>query len=112
MTVLCTSGVSDHPLGVIQREQAHPLDIKQQPPQEVSRMQFSTNDVEPATDRGGSHDGLTAGDNDQPYRFGLRPRTSATFPFSTKQYLRLLVLRSRVHAGLIAGDGWLAPIGA
>jgi hypothetical protein len=40
-------------------------------------------------------DGL--GDHDQPYRFGFRPRASAPYPFNTRQYARLLVLRSRVH---------------
>jgi hypothetical protein len=45
----------------------------------------------------GSLDGEGAGDNDQPYRFGWRPRTSVPYPFSTRQYARLLVFRSRVR---------------
>ena len=48
----------------------------------------------------GSHDGTGAGDHDVPYHFRWRPRASAPFPFSTQQYARLLVLRSRVQAGL------------
>ncbi len=52
----------------------------------------------------GSHDGTGAADHDIPYRFGWRPRTSAPYPFSTHQYARLLVLRSRVQAGLIGAD--------
>ena len=44
----------------------------------------------------GSLDGLGAGDHDQPYRFGWRPRASVPYPFSTRQYARLL-LRSRVQ---------------
>src|SRR6266568_7405629 len=48
----------------------------------------------------GTHDGTGAGDHDQPYRFGRRPRASATYPFSTRQYVRLLLLRSRIQAGL------------
>ena len=35
-------------------------------------------------------------DHDQPYRFGRRPRAIAPYPFSTRQFARLLVLRSRV----------------
>lgn len=44
----------------------------------------------------GSLDGDGAADHDQPYRFGFRPRASAPYPFSTRQYARLLVLRSRI----------------
>ena len=44
----------------------------------------------------GSLDGDGAADHDQPYRFGFRPRTSAPYPFNTRQYARLLVLRGRV----------------
>jgi hypothetical protein len=46
----------------------------------------------------GSHDGAGAGDHDLLYRFGRRPRASAPFPFTTRQYVRLLVLRSRLQA--------------
>jgi hypothetical protein len=49
-------------------------------------------------------DRAMTGDHDQPYRFGHRPTASAPFPFSTRQYARLLVLRSRVQAGLFAAD--------
>jgi hypothetical protein len=52
----------------------------------------------------GSHDGSGAGDHDAPFRFGWRPRTAAPYPFSTRQYARLLVLRSQVEAGLVGGD--------
>jgi hypothetical protein len=45
----------------------------------------------------GSHDLNGAGDHDQPYRFGFRPSASAPYPFSTRQYARLLVLRGRVR---------------
>jgi hypothetical protein len=41
-------------------------------------------------------DGPGAGDHDEPYRFGRRPRASAPFPFTERQYARLLVLRSRI----------------
>ena len=47
-----------------------------------------------------SHDGDGAGDHDAPYTFGRRPRSSAPYPFSTRQYARLLVLRSEVRCGL------------
>jgi hypothetical protein len=47
----------------------------------------------------GTYDGTGAGDHDQPYRFGWRPRVNATYPFSERQYARLLVLRSRYQSG-------------
>ncbi len=50
----------------------------------------------------GSLDGDGAADHDQPYRFGFRPRASAPYPFNTRQYARLLVLRGRIqdHIGV------------
>ena len=59
---------------------------------------------EPANRSIGTRDEVGAGDHDQPFRFGWRPRASAPYPFNTGQYVRLLVLRSRLHAGLV-GDG-------
>ena len=56
----------------------------------------------------GSLDGVGAGDHDQAYRFGRRPRAVAPYPFSTRQFGRLLVLRGRVQDGLWAADD-LAP---
>ena len=41
--------------------------------------------------------GENKGDYDQPYRFGWRPRSNVPYPFSTRQYARLLVLRSRYY---------------
>ncbi|MDQ3810943.1 MAG: hypothetical protein M3336_11690 [Chloroflexota bacterium] len=52
----------------------------------------------------GSHDGTGAGDHDQAYRFGRRPRAAAPYPFSTRQFIRLLVLRGRIQDGLSAQD--------
>ena len=52
----------------------------------------------------GSLDGSGAGDHDTPYRFGWRPRASVPYPFSTRQYVRLMILRSRVQAGLFSDD--------
>ena len=46
----------------------------------------------------GSLDGEGAADHDQPYRFGWRPRTNVPYPFNTRQYARLLILRSRIRA--------------
>jgi hypothetical protein len=43
----------------------------------------------------GSLDGAGAGDHDQPHLFGARPRSNVPYPFNTRQYARLLVLRSR-----------------
>jgi uncharacterized Fe-S cluster-containing radical SAM superfamily enzyme len=45
----------------------------------------------------GSKDGATAADHDQPYRFGRRPNARAPYPFTERQYARLLILRSRVQ---------------
>jgi len=45
----------------------------------------------------GSHDGGGAADNDQPYTFGRSPRAIAPYPFSTREFARLLVLRSRLR---------------
>jgi hypothetical protein len=59
----------------------------------------------------GSLDGDGAGDHDQAYRFGptsrawrpasgalgWRPRASAPYPFNTRQFIRLLVMRGRFH---------------
>ncbi len=33
--------------------------------------------------------------HDEPYRFGRRPTTRAPFPFTERQFMRLLVLRGR-----------------
>ncbi|MBV9547794.1 MAG: hypothetical protein JOY61_25750 [Chloroflexi bacterium] len=52
----------------------------------------------------GSLDGRGAGDCDVPFTFGRRPRGAAPYPFSTHQYARLLVLRSRIAAGLVGDD--------
>jgi len=46
----------------------------------------------------GTLDGSGASDHDLPYRFGRKPTSSQPFPFSTHQYARLLILRSRVQA--------------
>jgi hypothetical protein len=56
----------------------------------------------------GSHDGDGAGDHDQPYRFGWTPRSHQPFPFNTRQYVHLLVLRSRVRDHLFAADDLIA----
>jgi hypothetical protein len=45
----------------------------------------------------GTWDGDGAGDHDQPYRFGLRPRAESPFPFNTRQFARLLMLRGRLR---------------
>jgi hypothetical protein len=53
----------------------------------------------------GSLDGTGTADHDQPYRFGRRPRASAPYPFSTRQYVRLLLLRGRVHDSGLDREG-------
>jgi hypothetical protein len=61
------------------------------------------NPIQAGTIAAGSLDGTGAGDHDLPYRF-FRPRSSVPYPFSTRQYARLLILRSRVEAGLLGAD--------
>ncbi len=39
------------------------------------------------------------GEFDLPYRFGRTPRAIAPYPFSTRQFARLVVLRGRVRDG-------------
>jgi hypothetical protein len=46
----------------------------------------------------GTLDGDGAGDHDLPYRFGRKPSVNQPFPFSTREYAKLLILRSRVQA--------------
>jgi hypothetical protein len=41
---------------------------------------------------------------DQPYRFGRRPTTQAPFPFTHREFARLLILRGRVKDALAADD--------
>jgi hypothetical protein len=48
----------------------------------------------------GPVDGAGGGDHDEPYRFGRRPRGSVPYPFSTRQYARLLVFRGRLQERL------------
>lgn len=50
----------------------------------------------------GSFDGAGAGDHDKPYAFGRQPRAVAPFPFSTREYARLLIMRGRVQAARVA----------
>jgi len=52
---------------------------------------------EPTPQHVGTLDGSGAGDHDQPYQFGRRPNARAPFPFTERQYARLLVLRSRLQ---------------
>ena len=52
----------------------------------------------------GSQDGDGAADHDHAYRFGWRPRASAPYPFNTRQFIRLLVMRRRFHDYLARED--------
>jgi hypothetical protein len=75
---------------------------------------MSTSQPPSSDDSIGPIDGSRAGDHDQPYEFGQRPRADAPYPFTTRQYARLLVLRSRLGDSaelLVRGrnDEWLPP---
>jgi len=63
---------------------------------------------EPSKIQIGSLDGDGAGDHDQAYKFGRKPRAIAPYPFSTRQFGRLLVLRGRIQDGLCATDDMTA----
>jgi len=58
------------------------------------------------SERSESLDGRGAADHDRPYRFGRRPCSSAPYPFSTRQYVRLLVLRGRIQDGDVDEDDY------
>jgi hypothetical protein len=45
----------------------------------------------------GTKDGTGAGDRDQPYVFGRKPRVVAPFPFTSLEFGRLLLLRGQVQ---------------
>lgn len=66
------------------------------------------NSTEPGQTQYGTKDGSTAADNDQPYRYGLRPTAKAPFPFSERQFARLLILRGRVQDGVSNNECVLA----
>ncbi len=36
--------------------------------------------------------------HDEPYQFGRRPNTRAPYPFTERQFARLLILRGRLQA--------------
>jgi hypothetical protein len=59
--------------------------------------------VDHATDIG-TKDGQGAGDHDQIYHFGRRPRAIAPWPFTERQYARLLILRGRAFDGNFTED--------
>jgi len=65
---------------------------------------------EPAPQPVSPLDGPGAGDHDEPYQFGRRPRASAPFPFTERQYARLLVFRSRVAERQESGRARLTVI--
>jgi len=48
----------------------------------------------------GTLDGDGAGDHDLPYSFGRHPTVQQPFPFSTREFARLLIVRSRVQSSL------------
>ncbi|MBV9354785.1 MAG: hypothetical protein JO023_04595 [Chloroflexi bacterium] len=58
----------------------------------------------PTPHRAGTRDGVGAGDHDRPFSFGRRPCALWPYPFTTIQYARLLLLRSRWQAGMIDED--------
>jgi hypothetical protein len=59
---------------------------------------------EPVDATTGSQDGDGAAGHDVLYRFGRPPTSERTYPFTTRQYARLLVLRSQLQAGMFGVD--------
>jgi hypothetical protein len=41
---------------------------------------------------------------DEPYSFGRRPTSRAPFPFTEREFARLLIVRGRVHAEHFSSD--------
>jgi hypothetical protein len=70
----------------------------------TSSSSTSSSDSSPLLVVPGSKDGRGGADHDQPYVFGRRPRGVAPFPFTTRQYARLLTLRGRIADGLASAD--------
>ena len=59
----------------------------------------------------GSVNGSGGGDCDREYLLvGWRPRVAAAYPFSTRQLARLMILRSRIEAGLVGVDDMSEPV--
>jgi hypothetical protein len=63
----------------------------------------ATNESSPSLNEEAAHiegtkDGETAADHDEPYRFGRRPNARSPYPFTERQYARLLILRSRIQS--------------
>jgi hypothetical protein len=47
---------------------------------------------------------IDAASYDEAYRFGRRPTVGASFPFTDRQFARLLITRSRLQADRSADD--------
>ena len=67
-------------------------------------MNNTSTPQEPPPGSVGSLDGTGSADHDMPYEFGRRPRVIAPFPFTTREYARLVVLRGLVQDRLAAGE--------
>ncbi|MBV8717444.1 MAG: hypothetical protein JO020_27310 [Chloroflexi bacterium] len=52
----------------------------------------------------GSLDGQGAADHDVSFKFGRIPHVETPFPFSTRQFARLLVLRGHIADGVFGLD--------
>ena len=64
----------------------------------------TSRDLDEVAISAGTKDGDSAADHDEPYRFGRRPNTRAPYPFTERQYARLLIMRSRIQAIESADD--------
>jgi hypothetical protein len=86
--------IPDHNRVAVRKQQEYQMDATNPvPSSEVPSSETGLADC-------GTKDGSSAADNDQPYRFGLRPVAKAPFPFTERQYARLLILRGRVQDGM------------
>jgi hypothetical protein len=47
---------------------------------------------------------IDAPSHDEPYRFGRRPTVRAPFPFTEREFARLLIVRGRVQAEFSATE--------
>lgn len=66
------------------------------------KQTVSTSNQNPQTP--GTKDGAGYGDNDKPYTFGRRISVGCYFPFTEREFARLMLLRIRVQNGELRGD--------
>ncbi len=57
-----------------------------------------------ATSTGAANAAFNSPTHDEPYRFGRKPTTAWPFPFTDRQFVRLLIVRSRIQCAPSPAD--------